>query len=662
MKRIYKRTKLVILVIVSFTLLNSCDDFLDREPLDRITPSVYLTSEADLSAYTINAYDFSSAGGYSLGSIIHADDNTDNQAQSTASYNIWVKGEAKVPSQDGNWNFSKIRNCNYFFEQVIPRWKGDKISGSIDNINHYIGEMYFLRAYEYFKKLKIYGDFPIVKNVFSDNEEELITASRREPRNMVARFIIQDLDSAIMLMQTSFENKNRLTKDAALLFKSRVALYEATWLKYHQGTPFVPGGPGWPGASSNPDFTINLDDEINYFLSEAMEASEILADKIELTSNSGIMNPPGSSPSGWNDYFEMFSTVDQGIFPEVIFWRDYSKELGITNAITTYIYFGGNNSGFTKNLIDSYLMKNGLPIYAANSNYFGDSSIMNQKKDRDDRLQLFVPGELDKKWLPSNSLFGYPKINNVLEERCVTGFHIRKCYSYDPDQLDPISGGVAQYYGIIIFRGVEAYLNYIEASYLKENQLNGKALTYWGKIRTRAGVSDDIQKTIDNTDLSKEDDWAKYSGNELIDRTLFNIRRERRDEFIGEGMRWDDLKRWRSLDQVNNYIIEGFNLWDEAYKHYVDNDGNNLLIPAGTPGKEGNVSNSAESKYLRPYQIVTTSNNKLYNGYNWTKANYLSPIPIKEMLLTAQDPNDVSTSVLYQNPYWPSVAGSSATE
>ena len=64
----------------------------------------------------------------------------------------------------------------------------------------------------------------------------------------MARFIIEDLDRAIELMSLTTDNgKNRLTKNVALLFKSRVALFEATWLKYHKGTDRVPGGPGWPG-------------------------------------------------------------------------------------------------------------------------------------------------------------------------------------------------------------------------------------------------------------------------------------------------------------------------------------------------------------------------------------------------------------------------------
>ena len=34
----------------------SCDDFLDREPLDSVTPDTYLKNESQLAAYAINAY------------------------------------------------------------------------------------------------------------------------------------------------------------------------------------------------------------------------------------------------------------------------------------------------------------------------------------------------------------------------------------------------------------------------------------------------------------------------------------------------------------------------------------------------------------------------------------------------------------------------------
>ena len=61
----------------------------------------------------------------------------------------------------------------------------------------------------------------------------------------------------------------------------------------------------------------------------------------------------------------------------------------------------------------------------------------------------------------------------------------------------------------------------------------------------------------------REDDLGVYSGDRMVDATLYNIRRERRCEFIAEGMRWDDLKRWRSWDRLftEPYIVEGINFW-----------------------------------------------------------------------------------------------------
>lgn len=34
---------------------------------------------------------------------------------------------------------------------------------------------------------------------------------------------------------------------------------------------------------------------------------------------------------------------------------------------------------------------------------------------------------------------------------------------------------------------------------------------------------------------------------------------------MSEGFRWDDLRRWRSMDQLVNtpYQVEGFKLWGE---------------------------------------------------------------------------------------------------
>ncbi len=659
--------------VLGFTL-GSCDDFLDRQPLDVVTPELFLNSENDLATFPLGYYNgiFPTHGGWSTG-IGRYDDHTDNQATNNPNTNLYVPGEWKVPAS-GGFGFNYIRDFNWFFEQVLPKWKAGEISGNSTNIDHYIGEVYMLRALKNFAFLQAYGDFPIIRTTVKDVHENLVEAAKRAPRNEFARFIISDLDSAIMLLNEDMSNKVRLTRNAALLAKSRVALFEGSFLKYHKGTPRVPGGSGWPGAdmSYNSGFSIDIDREIDFFLSTAMDAAKEVAENVELTSNSGVTNPSiaasgAAEPEGWNAYFEMFGARNMGAYPEILFWRDYDLDLQVVHAVSIYIKRGAN-TGLTRGFVDGFLMKNGLPIYAAGSGYHGDVTIMDAKEDRDDRLQLFLSGEDDIREsvsksgsnnIDSVSTFGMPTIIDLEEVRDVTGYRSRKFLNYNLDEApgsDMTCTG-----GSPVYRVAEAYLNYIEACYIKNNALDGTADQYWKAIRRRAGINEDYTVTIAATDMSQENDWGAHSAGSLIDATLFNIRRERRNEFVSEGMRMADLKRWRAMDQVQNYVIEGFNLWDEAHddEAYKDEDGNLLLISDG--GSTSNVSAEALGTHLRPYQKVV-ANNQVYNGYNWSKACYLYPISFRELQLASPDQTSVENSNLYQNPYWPTVANGSAIE
>ncbi len=183
---------------------SSCEDFLDREPLDRVTVEQFFNTEADLASYAIAYYPstFSTHGGYGIG-VGNLDNHTDNQATSNPSFTYFQKGIWKVPQSEG-LGFGNIRACNYFFETVLPKYDQNAITGTPENIKHYIGEVYFLRAMAYFEKLKAYGDFPIITSVFEDKHEVLMDAAKRAPRNVVARFILEDLDRAINIEKRNF--------------------------------------------------------------------------------------------------------------------------------------------------------------------------------------------------------------------------------------------------------------------------------------------------------------------------------------------------------------------------------------------------------------------------------------------------------------------------
>src|SRR3546814_14938413 len=81
-------------------------------------------------------------------------------------------------------------------------------------------------------------------------------------------------------------------------------------------------------------------------------------------------------------------------------------------------------------------MQYGLPIYASGAGYQGDDSVQLVKMDRDWRLWLFMkaPGELmftdrtNEDGTPV--LEGYPDVIGLQETRYVTGYAVKKGFSY----------------------------------------------------------------------------------------------------------------------------------------------------------------------------------------------------------------------------------------
>ncbi|WP_299099061.1 RagB/SusD family nutrient uptake outer membrane protein [uncultured Alistipes sp.] len=665
MKKTLIYTAALLTVLGSST---SCNDFLDCEPITSVSTTAYLFADNDLGAYAANFYSLlpSHGTGYSGLGLFDDDNGTDNQTAATPS-TIFVPGQSYVGNFT-HWSntFTNLRQANYFLTTVIPRYENGEISGNESNIRHYIGEMYFFRALIYFSALQSLGDFPILKENPSDNYEALREASKRRPRNEVARFIIEDLDNAYNMMLATPPMTNRLTRDCAALLKSRVALFEGTWEKYHKNTAFVPGGPGWPGAEMDylKDFTINIDSEIEYFLDQAVKAADLVASAHQLHS----------------DYAALFNSVDLSGIDEILLWRVYStdSDINVTHRVVDYLQRNGSgNTGYTRSMVDSYLMANGLPIYASGSDYAGDDTYENLFAGRDPRMgqTILKTGDLlsDRPNLVDyikHDGYGYfyraPIFVGLVENANPTGYCLRKGLNTSGDmQTTKVS-----YTGCPTYRAAEAYLNYIEAYYELNGNLGGNCDKYWKALRTRAGVNTDYNATISQTVMSKEAaDWGSYSAGVQVNPTLYNIRRERRIELVSEGFRFADLKRWRALDQVKNVHIQGFNFWDEMYKMYTDPTPEEateesltalgkITLIENTPGASGTPNISAKSdpyadgKYLLPYR--KNSANLGYNGLTWNQAKYLYPIRNTEFRLTTavEGSNDYDTSTIYQNPGW----------
>lgn len=702
-----KNIAFAMMAVASAAAFSACDDYLDITPPSWVSPEQYFKTAEQLGNYTIHYYtsgdnwDAESNGGcfpfedkgYAANtSLYHDDEGTDNECGGGAKGYFNGKSSTQVGATGGLWYFNRINELNYFLRTVYPRWEAGEIKGDEELIKHYIGEAHMLRASEYFFRMRRLGDLPIVTNCIPLDRDKLIESSRRKPRNLVARFILSDLDSAINLLSDGAKTggTNRITRDAALLLKARVALFEATFEKHFAGTPFVPdAAAGWPGAKKdyNKDFVYDNQTEVNFFIDQAMAAAKEVADAHPLASNSKRIHgdaPFSTAPS--NDYYNMFAGNDASSYSEVLLWHAYSKTENVAHSFNLRTR---NRCGFTQEFSNSFLMESGKPVYAAGDEYKGDDYIEDTKVNRDWRWRLFMKA-------PGEYLFaGDDRIRHGAEGKKIDGVttYVPAVYStshsyasrtgYAPGKMVTTNAAFSSEHtdetNTIVYRSAEAFLIYLEAAWYKfGDALDGTAWDYWRELRKRAGVGDpDV--TIQATDLDKEWEYTKdlglYSaGQRITSKVLYNIRRERRCEFIQEGQRLMDLIRWRALDQlvknepsyVGAYHLHGCKIYGPMSERLKSK--NLLKYDQSDPTK--NVVSSpndtetdklyrGNAEYLSLFRI--NPDNEWYDdGMTWKMAHYLMPIAQNHFLESSPTGSDPENSPIYQNPYWSIVPQTSA--
>ena len=706
MKTIIKKSVGAALLAFMGVSLTACDDYLDITPPSDVTEPTYLTTADQLGSYLIsyyknnddvngsrgsNIFPSHGVGGQSYQTFMDDDQGTDNEGGNPNSSFNAGSGFVKVPQNGGAWDFSTINAMNYFIRNVLPKYENGDIDGDDVSIRHYLGEAYMLRASAYFQKLSALGDFPIITDCQPLDRDVLKLASRRQPRNKVARFILADLDSAINYLSDGSltGGRTRITKDAAYLFKARVALFEATFEKYFAGTPFVPDrGAQWPGAKMDylSDFTYDNTAEVNFFLDQALEASKYVAEKHPvLTTNNKQMIGDSNTGMPSNPYYDLWTTPDPSNRDEVLMYRSYIQDVSGGHCHNNYIKGG---RGYTQEFANAFLMENGLPIYATNSGYKGDDFVADTKEGRDWRWRLFMKAPNEYVYEGMDQRIGEGKKNKrdaefkapaLVSGGCdfntSTGYTKGKGWVTDSEQ-SKLGFDVSS---AVIFRTAEAYLIYMEACWEKKGDgLDALAWELWGKLRVRAGLPQDAHITINATDLDQEErytqDFGLYSAGRRISSTvLYNIRRERRCELISEGMRWDDLIRWRALDQLKTRPVftHGCKVWgpmEEWFTHNTKGALTKLLYGQTDPNKN-TVSdpNDFEGALLGDpryfsLQRVSSRSDWYNSGFSWHMAHYLSPIAENHFLQTSNSGNDTETSTIYQNPYWSTAHETSALQ
>ncbi|MDM1047892.1 RagB/SusD family nutrient uptake outer membrane protein [Sphingobacterium hotanense] len=559
--------KYIFVLIAAIAVLSACKrgDFLDRYPLDAISEPVFFQTPNDLKLYVNQYYERGNfnvrtqAGG-DLGTDVYL---TQNSIDARLEGNRTINSAAAL-------NYTNIRSINYFFQQYR------NVEGDFDTYKQYVGEAHFFKAFFYFNLLKSIGDVQWLDNVLTTDSPELF--EKRTARNIVADNIITHLDSAVMyLSESKLDESTRINKWVALLFQSRVALYEGTWQKYHNGTVF-----GVENANPN-----------KYFEKAVQAAEQVMQSGLYSIYTTGKPQV---------DYVNLFGLREYATNTEVMFWTKMNIALGIHshNKLSALEVPGG--FGLTKEFADSYLCVDGKPI-SSSPLFKGYNNLSTETENRDPRMMqtIFNPSldwQIDatgnvKKWqevylrMYTGNTFSSP-----------TGYVRRK--DYNPvmayHHLNFEETPTAQY------RYAEVLLNYIEAKAELGQASQIDLDMSINKIRNRAGMPDLVLNRI-----PFDSNWDFPALSPLMN----EIRRERKIELVFENLRWDDIARWAAADE----LIVG-------------------KRPKGTKGSQFANTPSFpvdEDGFLDPFKA------RLPSGYGFKlDRDYLNPIPMSEITLNPQ--------------------------
>lgn len=537
--------KKIYILIVGLLALTACnDEYLEKIPLDQISDAQFWQSASDIEMYANQFYDNLRGAHYNW----RADNRSDNQVPGDRDTYIW--GEYTIPATGGGWaksDWINIRSCNYALVRISEMEKTNAVKQAE-------GEIRFFKAFFYFDFLKKFGDVPWYEADLQTDSEGLYQP--RNSRKEVYSNLIKDLDFAIQNLPV-VSGADRLTKYAALAFKTEVGLYEGTFRKYH-----------------------NLGDHETPLRDAVSAAEEVI--------NSGQFQLY-STGNPEQDYFDLFVQYELQGNPEGIMVQRFLESKRMHNNVRQ---LGEPHTGYSKDFVNSYLCKDGLPI-GISPMYQGDEEFGDEFINRDPRMhqsiylpdrpyRIYSDGSVDYRMMPEFD-------NNYV----TTSYYITKGYS--PYEIDRLQNQCV--IDNFIFRYGKLLVSYAEAKAELGECTQSTLDQSINLLRDRVGMAHL------SVDVGFEDpNWPAW---EVPVTPLLNeIRRERRVETAGEGTRWDDLVRWKAGKLVENPLT-----------YY-----------------------GARDPETDDYRVI-------YPGFQrtWSDKLYLYPIPTQEMTLNKS---------LEQNPGW----------
>jgi hypothetical protein len=575
----------------------ACNDaFLDRVPKTTITAPGFFKTVFDLNLYVNGIYEAMIPNGS------YDDFASDNVTIRIGSepYSALLYGRVSKDNIGGWGGWDNLRRINLMLNSL------DGVSGDEADINNLVGIARYFRARFYIDKVQAYSDVPWYDAVIESSDEDLLYKTQ-DPRDVVVDHIMEDLEYAVANIKPDLGNRTRVHKYVALAELSRFALYEGTYRKYHS--------------------EINLASSANRFLERAASASEEIMNsgQFEITGGGSVVEvAPGLS--GSEGFRKLFTSSKLSDNREIIMWSEHDYTQNRRHNADVLMKDDGTLSSLSRSLQESFLTKDGRPFSTVAG--YATKGYAEVFTDRDPRMSetLAFPG------IAREQLDGSFIYHATTPSR--GGYEQSKFYLRYRDDYLVTPNGIGMFTSLPVFRLGETLLNYAEAKAELGQLDNAAAEKSINLLRARVGMP--AFNAAAEVDQALRD---LYPG--VTDVNVLAVRRERRVELAGEGLRRHDLYRWNAGSLYEAAVSQqGAYVPRLPYVYDVTGDGKpDWGIAAGESSKTGDV---VGWYYLDDPDVTFYLDNGA-SGYIRNKEDnlrrfeepkyYYSPIPIEQTVL-----------------------------
>ena len=546
-----KKILYVVFAAVALCACNKIETLLDRPALTTTVDNNFWRTEGDIRLYVNGFYplyfegygqDWDQSFAPVRGGTGFCDDFVSEGTQS--------RFENKVPTSRGSssesrscyeqyygpsWGFGRIHKVNI----LIDRLNEHKDNFTEEAFKHWMAIAYFFKIYEYSDLVGVFGNVPYFETTVTDLDFDTQYKDRDNRQYVMDK--VYDMCDYVLENMRADDGANNVNKYVAAAFISRFMLYEGTWQKYHDGETFT----HIVYTDANGNKTNKIGSGAESFETEVVCDGEHAKKYLEMAVKAAEVVMNSGNYSFGSSFKDLFVSETLAGNPEVLLYRHYDDALQIRHPIGSYNSGSDSGSNVSLEYIKSFNCQDGKPYSISTVSGANDFSLANLVKTRDPRFFDTFWGQVNIK---SNSMI--------------------YCYKYAAyealDALFKTGDRLPNWQGIYntndapIMRYGEVVLNWIEAKEELAESYGGAAVTQTdldksiNALRKRplsaaaaaAGVKQTEALQLNNlpNDPARDNDVSKL---------LWEIRRERRMEFLHEGSRIKDLYRWYKLDYMD---------------------------------------------------------------------------------------------------------------